>query len=142
MKVGFTCSTFDLLHAGHVLMLYEARLQCDKLLVGLQTDPTIDRPDTKNKPVQSLYERWVQLKGCRFIDDVIPYQTEEELLNILKTQFIDVRFVGEEYQDKDFTGKQWCLDNGVEIIYNSRKHNYSTTELRKRIENAKIKDKP
>lgn len=133
MIVGFTCSTFDLLHAGHVLMLKECKLHCDILLVGLQSDPTLDRPDTKNKPVQGMYERWTQLKGCKYVDEIVPYSTEEDLLNLLKTRSIDVRFVGEDYMDKDFTGKQWCLDNEIELMYNSRKHSYSTTSLRKRM---------
>lgn len=142
MRIGFTCSTFDLLHAGHVLMLDECRTQCDRLIVGLQTDPTIDRPDTKNKPIQTMYERWVQLLGCRYVDDIIPYESEEDLMNILKSVPIDIRFVGEEYKEKDFTGKTWCADNGIEIIYNRRRHDFSTTQLRKRIQNAKTKDKP
>ena len=133
MKIGFTCSTFDLLHAGHVLMLKECRDHCDILLVGLQSDPTLDRPDSKNRPVQGMYERWTQLKGCKYVNEVVPYSTEEDLLNLLKTRNFDVRFVGADYIDKDFTGKQWCIDNGKEIIYNSRKHGYSTTSLRKRM---------
>lgn len=141
MRVGFVCSSFDLLHAGHILMLDECRTQCDRLVVGLQTDPSIDRPDTKNRPVQSMYERWVQLVGCRYVDDIIPYDTEEDLMNILKSVPIAVRFAGEEYKDKDFTGKKWCLDNGIEIVYNRRRHDFSTTQLRKRIQNAKTKDK-
>ena len=140
MKVGFVCSSFDLLHAGHILMLDECRSQCDKLIVGLQTDPTIDRPKTKNKPIQTMYERWIQLVGCRYIDEIIPYETEADLMNVLKSVPINVRFAGEEYRDLDFTGKQWCLDNGINIIYNSRRHTFSTTELRKRIQNAKSKD--
>ena len=142
LVIGFTCSTFDLFHAGHVIMLEECRELCDKMIVGLQTDPTIDRPDTKNKPVQTLYERWAQIKGCKYIDEIIPYETEADLMDILQSQRIDIRFADETYKNKDFTGKQWCLDNGIEIYYNSRKHRFSTTELRKSIQNAKIKDKP
>lgn len=128
MKIGFTASAFDLFHAGHICMLEEARQHCDFLIVGLQTDPTIDRP-TKNSPVQSVYERWVQLAACRYIDRIIPYATEKELLDILQSQNIDVRFVGEEYMDKDFTGK----DLGIPIHYNKRRHSFSTTELRSRV---------
>lgn len=133
MRIGFTCSSFDLLHSGHILMLKECALNCDHLIVGLQSDPTLDRPDSKNKPAQGMYERWTQLKGCRYVDEIIPYSTEEDLMNLLASQKIDVRFVGEDYMDKDFTGRQWCIDNGIELFYNSRKHNYSTTGLRKRM---------
>lgn len=129
LDVGFTCSCFDLFHAGHVLMLQEARSQCDYLLVGLQTDPTIDRPE-KNKPVQSIFERYVQLKACKYVDEIVVYATEEDLLNVLKSYRIDKRFVGEEYIGKTFTGSNI---NDIEIIYNSRRHNFSTTELRRRV---------
>jgi len=129
MKVGFTCSTFDLFHAGHIMMLKEAKQQCDYLLVGLQTDPTIDRPDTKNKPIQSLFERFVQLQSCRYIDEIIPYSTEKELMDILLSYSIDVRIVGEEYKDKHFTGRE--LD--IPIYYNSRKHSFSSSGLRQRV---------
>ena len=132
-RVGITASCFDLFHAGHVLMLQEAKEQCDRLVVALQTDPTIDRPE-KNKPVQSVFERWVQLEGCKYVDQIIPYSTEEDLLNLLSSQMtrIDVRIIGEEYKDKEFTGKY--LD--MEIYYNSRRHDFSTTNLRKKIENG------
>ena len=133
MKIGFTCSTFDLLHAGHVLMLKECSENCDYLIVGLQSDPTLDRPDTKNKPAQGMYERWVQLKGCRHVDEIIPYSTEEDLMNLLASQKIDVRFVGGDYIGRDFTGKMFCEENGIAIMYNSRNHSYSTTSLRKRM---------
>jgi glycerol-3-phosphate cytidylyltransferase len=136
MNVGFTCSCFDLFHAGHVLMLQEARAQVDYLIVGLQTDPTIDRKE-KNKPIQSVFERFVQLKGCKYVDEIVIYETEHDLLNILKSYRIDMRFVGEEYRDKDFTGKDIP---GIEIVYNSRKHDFSTTELRKRISNCNAID--
>jgi len=132
MVTGITFSTFDLLHAGHILMLEECKLNCHYLIVGLQTDPTIDRPDSKNKPAQSLYERWIQLNGCKYVDEIVPYSTEKELMDILASRNIDIRFLGEEYKDKDFTGKQFCIDNDIELFYNSRKHSYSTTELRKR----------
>lgn len=131
MKIGFTCSTFDLFHAGHVTMLKEAKANCDYLIVGLQSDPTIDRPQ-KNKPVQSLYERWVQLEACVYVDKIIPYTTEKELLDILRSQDINIRFVGEEYQDIEFTGRRECaLD--MEIHYNKRKHSFSSSELRYRV---------
>jgi len=132
MITGITFSTFDLLHAGHILMLEEARQNCDYLIVGLQTDPTIDRPETKNKPVQSIVERQIQLSAVKYVDEIIVYQTEKDLMDIVKIYPINVRFVGQEYIGKDFTGKEYCLDNEIDIIYNSRKHNFSTTELRGR----------
>lgn len=132
MKIGITFSTFDLLHAGHILMLEEAKQQCDYLIVGLQTDPTIDRPETKNKPSQSIVERQLQLSAVKYVDHVIVYETEKDLIDILTIYPINIRFVGEEYRNKDFTGKDYCLDNDIEIVYNSRKHRFSTTELRKR----------
>ena len=136
MRVGFTASSFDLFHSGHVAMLKEARANCDFMIVGLQTDPTIDRPD-KNAPIQSVFERYVQLEGCKYIDEIIPYATEQDLLDIFLTYKIDVRFIGEEYKSKDYTGKQLCLDKGIEIHYNSRQHSFSTSGLRKRISEAK-----
>jgi glycerol-3-phosphate cytidylyltransferase len=131
MKIGFTCSTFDLFHAGHIMMLKEARTQCDYLIVGLQTDPTIDRPE-KNKPVQGVFERYEQLKACKYIDEILVYATEEDLLNILLSYPIDVRILGEEYMTKSFTGNQ--LD--MQLYYNHRKHGFSTTELRQRVVDA------
>ena len=113
--VGFTCSTFDLLHAGHILMLAEAKQVCDYLIVGLQTDPTIDRPETKNKPVQSVVERFVQLSAVKFVDQIIVYQTEKDLEDMLMFLPITVRFIGEEYEGKDFTGKQICEERGIKI---------------------------
>ena len=133
MKIGITFSSFDLFHSGHVAMLKEARANCDYMMVGLQTDPTIDRPE-KNKPVQSTFERYVQLEGCKYIDQIIPYETEKDLVDILLTYDIDVRFIGEEYKTKQFTGKQLCVDKGIEIYYNRRQHSFSTSGLRKRIE--------
>ena len=127
-KVGFTCSCFDLFHAGHIMMLKEAKSNCDYLIVGLQTDPTIDRPE-KNKPIQSVFERFVQLDACKYVDEVIVYATETELLDILRSYPIDVRIVGDEYADKQFTGK----DLNMEIYYNRREHSFSTTELRGRV---------
>jgi glycerol-3-phosphate cytidylyltransferase len=128
MKLGFTCSCFDLFHAGHIMMLKEAKSQCDYLLVGLQTDPTIDRPE-KNRPVQSVFERYVQLQACKYVDEVVVYATEKELMDVLHSYPIDVRIVGEEYKDKHFTGRE--LD--IEIYYNRRNHSFSTTELRQRV---------
>jgi glycerol-3-phosphate cytidylyltransferase len=138
MKVGFNCSTFDLFHAGHVTMLKEEKRHCDYLIVAIQVDPTVDRPDTKNKPVMSIYERHACVSACRYVDEVIVYHTEEDLLNILKTQHIDIRFLGDEYKTKDFTGKQWCLDRGIELHYHEREHPYSSSSLRKRIYDAEV----
>jgi glycerol-3-phosphate cytidylyltransferase len=135
MKVGFTCSTFDLFHAGHIMMLKEAKQQCDYLIVGLQTDPTIDRPDTKNKPVQSIFERFVQLQACKFVDEVVVYATEKELKDILLSYPIDVRILGEEYAGKKFTGH----DIDMEYYFNGRRHSFSTTELRQRVVDAEGK---
>jgi glycerol-3-phosphate cytidylyltransferase len=129
--VGFTCSTFDLLHAGHILMLAEIKESCDRLIVGLQNDPTVDRP-TKNKPVQSIVERYVQLSAVKYVDDIIVYNTEKDLEDLLMFLPINIRFVGEEYQGKDFTGKNICEDRDIKIIYNSRKHRFSSSELRQR----------
>ena len=134
-QIGFTCSTFDLLHAGHIAMLREAKEHCDYLIVGIQTDPTIDRPE-KNKPIQSVFERYVQLKGCSYIDEIIPYATEQDLKDILLTYTLNRRFIGEEYRDKEFTGKQICVDKGIELYYNKRQHSFSTSNLRKRISEA------
>ena len=129
MKVGFTCSTFDLFHAGHVMMLKEAKTQCDHLIVGLQMDPTIDRPGTKNKPVQTVLERFIQVQACKFVDEIVPYATEKELMDILTSYPIDVRIVGEEYRDKQFTG----YNLPISVYFNSRQHSFSTTELRQRV---------
>lgn len=129
-KTGFTCSSFDLFHAGHVLMLAEAKSQCDYLIVGLQTDPTIDRPE-KNKPVQSIFERFIQVEACKYVDMVIPYASEVDLLNILHSIHIDIRILGEEYSNRSFTGD----DLSIELYFNKRNHTFSTTELRKRIKN-------
>ncbi len=134
MKTGFTCSTFDLFHAGHVMMLREAKKQCNYLIVGLQTDPTIDRPQ-KNKPVQSVFERFIQLKSCVYVDEVVVYATEKELRDILLSYPIDVRILGEEYAGKEFTG----YDIDMEYYFNERKHSFSTTELRQRVVDAEAK---
>ena len=133
MKIGFNCSSCDLFHAGHVTMMKMEKQLCDYLIVALQVDPTIDRPGVKNKPVQSVYERYVQLQGCKYVDEILVYETEADLLNLLQTQNINVRFLSEEYKDRDFTGKQYCIDNGVELFFHLRRHQYSSTELRNRV---------
>ena len=133
MKIGFQCSSFDLLHAGHVTMLKMEKNLCDYLKVALQVDPTVDRPGIKNKPVQSVYERYVQLQACKYIDEIVVYETEKDLLNIIMTQEMHIRFLSEEYLNRDFTGKQYCLDNGIELHYHKRKHSYSSTDLRERV---------
>ena len=138
MRVGFTCSTFDLFHAGHIMMLKEAKTQCEQLIVGLQTDPTIDRPDTKNKPIQSVFERYEQLKACKYIDEILVYETEADLVNILLSYPINVRILGQEYEDIDFTGRRECVDRRIELYFNKREHNFSTTELRQRVVAAEI----
>lgn len=132
MKIGITASTFDLFHAGHVIMLKEAKEHCDYLICALQTDPSVDRPE-KNKPVQTVYERFVQVNGCKYVDQVIPYESESDLLNLISSIPLQVRILGVEYKDKDFTGKQYCIDNGIQIYYNSRGHSFSSTELRNRV---------
>ena len=132
-RVGITFGSFELFHAGHVFMLEEAKTICDYLIVGLQSDPTIDRPKTKNKPVQNIVERQIQLRSCRYVDEIILYNTEEELLDILRTVCWDIRIVGEEYKQKEFTGKELCSTTGGSLYYNSRKHGFSSTNLRKRI---------
>lgn len=138
--VGFTCGAFDLFHAGHILMLAEAKEHCDKLIVGIQSDPTLDRP-TKNKPVQTIVERQVQVRGCKYVDDVIIYDTERDLQDLFKILPIDVRIVGSDYKDRDFTAKDYCIDNGIQIVYNKRDHSFSTTDLRKRVYTAeKLKE--
>jgi glycerol-3-phosphate cytidylyltransferase len=144
LKIGFNCSSFDMLHPGHITMLKMEKQLCDYLIVGLQVDPTIDRPGIKNKPVQSVYERYVQLQGCKYVDEILVYETEFDLLQLLKTQMIHIRFLGDEYRSRDFTGKEYCLNNDIELYYHVRQHIYSSTELRERVtrlENLKIKDK-
>lgn len=131
-KIGFTCSAFDLFHAGHVKMLEEARTVCDHLIVGLQTDPTIDRPE-KNKPIQSVTERYIQVDACKWVDQIIPYETEEDLLDLMQLLDFDVRIIGEEYREKDFTGKDYCLDNYIQVYYNGRHHRFASSELRKKL---------
>ena len=133
MKIGFNCSSCDLFHAGHVTMMKMEKQLCDYLIVALQVDPTIDRPGVKNKPTLSVYERYVQLQGCRYVDEILVYETEADLLNLIQTQTIDIRFLSEEYKDRDFTGKQYCIDNGIELYFHLRRHQYSSTELRNRV---------
>jgi len=133
MIIGFTCSTFDLFHAGHVIMLKEAKTKCDHLIVGLQTDPTIDRPTTKNKPVQSIFERYVQLQACKYVDEIVVYATEKDLLDILLSYPINVRILGNEYENSAFTGRQECISKGIKFYFNQRQHSFSTTELRERV---------
>ena len=130
--VGITCSTFDLLHTGHIIMLEECKKHCDFLICALQVDPTIDRKE-KNKPIQSLVERYLQLDAVKFVDKIIPYSTEEELLTIFTSLDLDVRIIGEEYKDKEFTAKDVCRKRGIKLVYNKREHNFSTTNLRERI---------
>lgn len=126
--VGFTCSAFDLFHAGHLLMLKEAKEQCDYLIVGLHIDPSLDRPE-KNSPVQSVLERWIQLQGCSYVDEIIPYETENDLLIILQNWDIDLRILGKEYMNIPYTG-----DNlSVPVYFNSRNHAYSSSSLRTRV---------
>jgi len=132
MKVGFTCSTFDLLHAGHVIMLREAKEQCDYLICGLQVDPSVDRAE-KNAPIQTVVERYTQLKGVEYVDEIIPYGTEEDLEDILSMYPVNVRILGEEYRDKDFTGKDICRKRDIDIHFNKREHRFSSSDLRKRV---------
>lgn len=132
MKYGITFSTFDLLHAGHVQMLREAKEQCDYLICGLQMDPSEDRPE-KNVPVQTVVERYTQLKGVRYVDEIIPYTSEKDVEDILSMYNIDVRILGEEYRDKDFTGKDICKKRSIMLYFNKREHRFSSSDLRKRV---------
>lgn len=138
MKVGITFSAFDLLHAGHIKMLEEARRQCDYLIVGLQTDPTLDRPE-KNHPTQTVVERYIQLKGCKFVDEIVPYATEQDLEDILRSFKIDVRIIGDEYREKQFTGREYCVDKGIEFYFNTRDHRFSSSSLRKAVAEKELK---
>lgn len=135
-KIGITFSTFDLFHAGHVAMLCEAKNHCDYLIAGLQTDPTIDRPDTKNSPVQSIVERQIQLAACRYVDEVVVYQTEQDLIDLLLILPIDVRILGKEYEYKNFTGREECESRLIELVFNERDHSFSSSSLRKRVAQA------
>lgn len=131
-KIGFTASTFDLLHAGHVAMLREAKTACDYLICALQNDPSIDRPE-KNKPVQNIVERQAQLAAIKYVDEILVYNTEAELLDILSMYHIDVKIMGEEYRNKDFTGRELCQERNIEFYFNKRDHRFSTSDLRKRV---------
>jgi glycerol-3-phosphate cytidylyltransferase len=135
-KIGITFSTFDMLHAGHIAMLAEAKNHCDYLICGLQTDPTIDRPDTKNHPVQSIVERQIQLAACRYVDEVVVYQTEQDLRDLLLILPVDVRVLGVEYEDKDYSGREECYRRDIEIVFNGRDHSFSSSSLRKRVAEA------
>ncbi|RKO68842.1 glycerol-3-phosphate cytidylyltransferase [Sphingobacterium puteale] len=130
MKIGITFSAFDLLHAGHIKMLEDAKNHCDYLICGLQTDPTLDRPE-KNKPTQSIVERYIQLKGCKFVDQIVPYATEQDLEDVLRSFNIDVRILGDEYREKNFTGRSYCEEKGIILYYNSRDHRFSSSALRR-----------
>jgi glycerol-3-phosphate cytidylyltransferase len=136
LKVGIVFSSFDLFHAGHVAMLAEAKNHCDYLIAALQTDPTIDRPDSKNPPIQTIVERQIQVSTNRNVDEVVVYQTEKDLEDLLLILPVDVRILGVEYKDKDFTGRDICLKRGIEIVYNGRDHSFSSSSLRKRVAEA------
>ena len=135
-KVGITFSTFDLFHAGHIAMLAEARNHCDYLIAGLQTDPTIDRPGTKNPPVQSIVERQIQLAACRYVDEIVVYSTEQDLRDLLLILPVDVRVLGIEYQGTNFSGQAECEKRDIDIIFNARDHSFSSSELRQRVSTA------
>lgn len=137
MKIGITASTFDLLHAGHIAMLREAKSQCDYLICALQVDPTLDRPQSKNAPIQSIVERQAQLAAVTYVDEVVVYQSEADLLDILNMYPINVRILGEEYRQQDFTGKDECRNRGIELYFNKRDHRFSTSDLRMRVSNVK-----
>ena len=132
MKIGITFSAFDLLHAGHITMLEDAKRQCDYLICAIQTDPTLDRPD-KNKPVQSVVERYIQLKGCKFVDEIVPYATEQDLEDVLRSFKIDVRIIGEEYANRKFSGREYCEEKGIQLYFNKREHRFSSSGLRKEV---------
>ena len=135
MKTGFTCSTFDLLHAGHIQMLRDAKEQCDYLICGLQIDPSIDRPE-KNAPVQTIVERYTQLSAVKYVDEIIPYQTESDLEDILNMLHINVRILGEEYKDGKFTGRAICSSRGIELHFHKREHRFSSSDLRNRVKSS------
>jgi glycerol-3-phosphate cytidylyltransferase len=136
MIVGFTASAFDLLHSGHITMLREAKAQCDYLICGLQLDPSIDRK-TKNKPIQTMVERYIQLSAVRYVDEIVPYVTEKDLTDILSSYSINIRILGDEYKDKDFTGRDLCDRLGIGLYFNTRNHRFSSSELRQRISDNK-----
>lgn len=133
MSVGLVTSCFDLLHSGHIMMLREAKTQCDYLIAALQTDPTIDRPHEKNKPVQTIVERYVQLSAIKYVDEIVCYETEKDLVDIIQMFPITVRILGQEYKEKNYTGREETLKRNIKVYYNSRDHRFSTSELRKRI---------
>ena len=133
MIIGFTCGSFDLLHAGHAMMLKEAKSHCDHLVVGLQSDPTIDRPE-KNKPVMTLEERLTMLTSIKWVDDVCIYNTEAELIALLSTLKPDVRIIGADWKGKQFTG----FELPIRVVFNSREHSYSTSSLRERVMCAEL----
>ena len=136
-RIGITFGAFDLLHAGHCLMLQEAKSQCDYLIVGLQTDPTLDRPE-KNRPAQTVVERYIQLKGCKFVDEIVPYASEQDLEDILRSFKIDVRIVGDEYKEQDFTGRMYCEAKGIELYFNTRDHRFSSSGLRREVHQKEL----
>lgn len=135
MIIGFTASTFDLLHAGHIMMLREAKTQCDYLIAGLQIDPSIDRPE-KNVPIQNVVERYIQLQAVKYVDEIAVYSTEKDLLDVLSSYPINVRILGDEYKDKDFTGRNFCESLNIDLYFNKRNHRFSTTALRKSVYEA------
>ena len=135
LKIGVVFSQFDILHAGHVAMLSEARNHCDYLIAGLQNNASWDRPE-KNAPIQSIVERQISLSAVRFVDEIVVYNTEKDLEDILLTLPIDVRILGVEYQGKEFTGKQICEQRGIELVFNGRDHSFSSSSLRKRVAEA------
>ena len=137
-RIGITFSTFDMLHAGHIAMLSEAKNHCDYLICGLQTDPTIDRPETKNRPIQSIVERQIQLSACRYVDEVVVYQTEQDLVDLLLILPLDVRVLGVEYQDREFSGQHECYMRNIELVFNGRDHSFSSSSLRKRVVAAEV----
>jgi len=135
-KIGITFSAFDLLHAGHIAMLADAKNHCDYLIAGLQTDPTIDRPGSKNKPVQSIVERQIALSACRYVDEIVTYETEKDLIDLILTLPIDVRILGVEYEDTNFTGRSEGSGRGIQHVFNRRDHSFSSSNLRKRVHDA------
>ena len=137
-KIGITFSTFDMLHAGHIAMLSEAKNHCDYLICGLQTDPTIDRPETKNKPIQSVVERQIQLSACRYVDEVVVYSTEQDLIDLILILPVDVRILGIEYEDTNFTGRNEGVGRGIHHVFNKRDHSFSSSSLRKRVAAAEV----
>ena len=134
MTVGIVASSFDLLHAGHIMMLREAKSKCDHLIAAIPTDPTVDRPE-KNTPVQTIVERYIQLSAVKYVDEIIVYTTEQDLEDILEMYPIDIRVLGEEYRDKDFTGREICKRRGIQLYFNKRDHRFSSSDLRKRVTN-------